>query len=398
MIGGHHGHASADRVLRTAARDLVLTHRHRPDRGRAPNNIGSSSSWLEPESPANPTDLAGVRLEVDPGEHRAAEVARYEDTVAPRRARRADGPEHGGSEHQIDQLVLVQRRCLERPDLEAVAQHGHAAGDREDLVEPVRDVEDAQPLLLDLADRREQVLDLGPRHVAVGSSSTRIFADSSESQRARAIATTVRSAAVSRRRGAGRRCPRSRARRACCGRARARPPSGSVRPAGGEPAAEREVLDQVQRVDEGQVLMDEPEARLARGGGGPEADLLAGDDHRRAVLGAVESGQQLDQGRLARPVLPDQGMDLALRDVETDRVQGASARERLREVVTWRIGSSRHLLRTRRRCRCGFDRGRPPPQLHGERPAGERDRDDQCGAFEQRLAPYAPLLELSARP
>ena len=311
----------------------MLTHRHRPGSRQGAEQHRQQLLAAGAGEPGKPDHLTGVSLEVDPGEHRAAEVARYEDTIAPPAAHRADGPEHSGSEHQIDQLVLVQRRGVERPDLEAVAKHGHAAGDREDLVEPVRDVEDAQPLLLDIADRREQVLDLGPRQrrgrlvehqdlrrlvgVPEGASDR-----DHRSLRGRQVADGAPDVDVVEAEGGE---------HAAGARALGRPADPSA-PAGGEPATERKVLDQIQRVDEGQVLMDEPEARLARGGGGPEADLLASDDHRRAVLGAVESGQQLDQGRLARPVLPDQGMDLARRDVEIDREQGASARERLREV------------------------------------------------------------------
>ncbi len=68
--------------------------------------------------------------------------------------------------------------------------------------------------------------------------------------------------------------------------------------------------------------MDEPQAVVIRDRVvgqwlGAEADLRAG-------IRAVISGEDLDQGGLARPVLADQGVDFPFFDIEVDVQQGRS--------------------------------------------------------------------------
>ena len=63
-------------------------------------------------------------------------------------------------EHVLDERAPVDLVDLVRPDAHAVAQHGDAVAQLEDLVEPVRHEDDAPPLLHEVARRPEDALDL----------------------------------------------------------------------------------------------------------------------------------------------------------------------------------------------------------------------------------------------
>ncbi len=64
------------------------------------------------------------------------------------------------ADHVADEAVLGDFGDRLRRDVPAVAQHGHAVGDAEDLVEPVGDVEHGDPALLQRAGDRQQPVDL----------------------------------------------------------------------------------------------------------------------------------------------------------------------------------------------------------------------------------------------
>src|ERR1017187_6469362 len=71
------------------------------------------------------------------------------------------GPAHGGgaacpTDHHADQLVGRSVGNIERADGFAVAQHGGAVANAEDLIHLVRDVDDGNAALLQLADHLEQ--------------------------------------------------------------------------------------------------------------------------------------------------------------------------------------------------------------------------------------------------
>ena len=65
------------------------------------------------------------------------------------------------AEHVRDQRAPVDLADLVRPDALSVAQHRHAVAQLEDLVEPVRDEDDAAALGDEVARRPEHALDLG---------------------------------------------------------------------------------------------------------------------------------------------------------------------------------------------------------------------------------------------
>jgi hypothetical protein len=64
------------------------------------------------------------------------------------------------TDHHLDHLVARDPIDGAFADVGAVTEHGHAIGDGEDLVEPVADVDDADPVSSQLGDDREQALDL----------------------------------------------------------------------------------------------------------------------------------------------------------------------------------------------------------------------------------------------
>ncbi len=95
--------------------------------------------------------------------------------------------------------------------------------------------------------------------------------------------------------------------------------------------AEVDVLGDGQPLDEVELLVDRRDAEVHRGLGVTEPHLLAlpGDD---ALVGLVHAGENLDERRLAGPVLAEQAVHLAGPDVEVDPVERDDAREALDDV------------------------------------------------------------------
>lgn len=67
-------------------------------------------------------------------------------------------------------------------------------------------------------------------------------------------------------------------------------------------------------------------------GGGLGAERVPGHGHL-ALVGAVDSGEHLDEGGLPGTVGAEQGEDAAAVDVEVDRVQGDGAAEPLAQTA-----------------------------------------------------------------
>ena len=85
---------------------------------------------------------------------------------------------------------------------------------------------------------------------------------------------------------------------------------------------ERDILGHAHPFDQAEILMDERDGQAARGGidgGAADVDL--------AGIGAMDAGEDLDEGRLTGAVAAEQGMDLAGSHVEIDRIDGARAAE-----------------------------------------------------------------------
>ena len=213
-------------------------------------------------------------------------------------------------------------------DHAAAAQDGDAVGQREDLVEPVRDVEHARARAADLADHGEQPLDL-----VVRQHRGRLV----EHQHAVAAVPALqrrgdRDHRALDRRGGGQRAVDvevdAEAGEDAAGLALLLAPADAAQRAAGEAAVQREVVHGVELEDEPEVLVDE--AQPVRDGVA-ERERLAVELRDGAGIGRVVAGERLDQRRLARAVLADERVDLARADVERRVDQRARGAERLGE-------------------------------------------------------------------
>ena len=92
--------------------------------------------------------------------------------------------------------------------------------------------------------------------------------------------------------------------------------------------AEHDVLRHGHALHEAEVLVDHEDTRTLGVSGGVEPYGLAPDDEP-AVIGTVEAHQQVAEGGLPGPVLPEQRMHLALGRVERHMVVGDYSRETL---------------------------------------------------------------------
>ena len=88
-----------------------------------------------------------------------------------------------------------------------------------------------------------------------------------------------------------------------------------------------QVLEHAQRLDEPEVLVDEAEAELAELPGRERQPHLLAVDPELAGVGRVEAGEDLDQRRLARAVLPEEAVDLP-GEQTSDRRRAAPASRR----------------------------------------------------------------------
>ena len=79
--------------------------------------------------------------------------------------------------------------------------------------------------------------------------------------------------------------------------------------------------------------MHEAQPELVAGAGDAESQRLPVHGDVGAGIGRVVAGEDLDDGRLAGPVLAEEGVDLAAPDGEVHAVEGALTGERLGEPV-----------------------------------------------------------------
>ena len=284
-----------------------------------------------PGEPGDPEDLALVDIEVDAVQPVGAGIPELEHD------RRVGSRRHRGPEvridiladHQLGQAAVIDLRHGQRRDYAAGSQHGHAVGDLEDLVEAVRDVENAGASALHLPHHLEQPLDLvvwqhGRRlveheHAApslpalhrAGNRDDRPLDGRGLGQRSMDVELDIEALEDP------------------VGLPLLLAPADAPRGSADEAAAKREVVHRVELVDEAEVLVDEPKPGRHVVS---ERELFALELGARARVGRVISGQRLDQGRFARAVLSDEGVDFAGADVERHIGERASAGERLGEA------------------------------------------------------------------
>ena len=94
-----------------------------------------------------------------------------------------------------------------------------------------------------------------------------------------------------------------------------------------------QVLEHAQRLDEPELLVDECKTELAELSRREWQPHRLAVDFELAVLRLVEAGEDLDQGRLPRTVLPEQAVDLPGENAQVDAAQRSGPAEALRQVA-----------------------------------------------------------------
>ena len=285
------------------------------------------------EDPGDADDLARMDRERHPVDVRPRELAH----VQRRLAALGGGPLRGGADRlagdHADQRVVVELAAPRVGDDLAVAERDDPVGQVDDLVEAVRDEDDAGAALGDAADRAEELGDL----LAVQRGGGLVENED-----------VVRAGPAVERAGDGDDGPLG------GGQARDRdahvevgvelrdqllrvalllPHGGRQVAAATDAPAEVEVLDRAEGRDQAEVLMDEVEA-LAQVRAVAESDL-------RPRVRLVHAGEDLHERRLAGAVVTDDGDDLAGRDAQRDVVQRPHAGERLADARRLEQGATR---------------------------------------------------------
>ena len=283
-----------------------------------------------PRQARDAEDLARAGLEVDPAQPLAVDPASLQ------RHGLVDLVDHARPEVGVD--VVADHLAGEGPRVEGAdvvgahpapaAQDGHPVGELEDLVHPVRDVEDAHAAPAHLGDHLEEALDL-----VVGEDRRGLV----EHQHAAALPALQRGGdrhdgPLHRGRGGQRAVDVEvdvERREHPSGLGLLLPPQDPAAEAASEAAVEREVVLGAQLEDQAEVLVDEAQA-VRHGPAHLEGDTV--ELGVRARVGRVVGREQLDERRLARAVLAHERVDLTRRDVERDVVQRPRPGEGLREV------------------------------------------------------------------
>src|SRR5215210_810744 len=100
----------------------------------------------------------------------------------------------------------------------------------------------------------------------------------------------------------------------------------------GHLAVQEHVVEDRELVDEREVLVDGLDAQRARLGDGTEVDLVAFKQNP-ALVRAVEAGDGLEQGALARPVVPDKAEYFSFPDVQVNALEDGDRTEVLDDAL-----------------------------------------------------------------
>ena len=115
-----------------------------------------------PSRPAKPHDLAGSRREAEVARVRRRRAPRHLSSsggpAAARRQRRREQVVVAGADHRVDHFGDGQPGAVAGPDVLAVAGDGDAVGDREHLLEAMRDIKHRRAATAQLPQHREQPL------------------------------------------------------------------------------------------------------------------------------------------------------------------------------------------------------------------------------------------------
>ena len=318
--------ASAGDVMRIAA---PLTRIVPESAGVSPNSVRASSVRPLPTRPAmprisprrdrqrhvaNPGRGAGQPLH---GEHRRPDVDRGLG-------------EDGGdvaADHQPNQLARLDAGGGPGVDAEAVAKDGDAIGHREDLLEPVRNVDHADLGLTQASNHLEQ-----PVHLAAGQRGGRLVHDDDPRigpDRLGDLDNLLLRHAERLdhpQRVDGRSDPGQQRRRVV-----SPPPPVDAPPHPAALECERHVLGHGEVREERGLLVDGGDAEPVRGRRVHARHLAAGHAER-ARVGTLGAGDDADQRGLPRPVLADQRVDLARPEIERHAFEGLHPRVGLGDV------------------------------------------------------------------
>jgi hypothetical protein len=341
-ILGHQRDAPRDRVRGRGDAHFLAVQQDAARRGRAqPEQRLGDLGPARADQSVEPHHLAAPHLEADVLEQApAGQAARFQrdlaDLGAPDVARHVDA----APDHQLRHRVLVGVARLQRATILAVAQNADAVGDLEDLLHPVRDVDDPDTLAAQIVDHLEQHDLLG-----VGQRRGRFVEDHRlgvHRQGARDLDhLLVRNGQIADQRLRLEANLQPLQDRPCLLVER-----GPVHPAEASTRqfAQIDVLGHAQLVGEAQFLVDEHDAHsLGMQRIGHHRGLLADVD--RAFVGLVQPAQHLHQGRLAGAVLAHQGMDLAGHHGQRHAVERAHPGEGLDDPVETQCGGlSGHIL------------------------------------------------------
>ena len=304
---------------------------------RAPSLIGSGS-LVDPEQGADDAAAAAAKQTGQPHDLAGAH-GKGGDPVRPGlqqgfagRERNHDGGLRRASGHGGDEIVDGKGAAPAHGGHPAVAQDGAAVGDGDDLVEPMRDVDDRGALRLHAREHREQPLDLA------------FF------QRRRRLVQDEDAALPAQRLGDRDQLPLGEAERrhrpvrvglkvelgkhGARGVAHAGAIDHGQRP---EPPhrqiAERNVLGDRQRRHQPQFLRDGDDAGsdgVARARKVPRRAV----DANRAAVGTPDPAENADQRGFAGAVLADQGVDFPDGDIEVDAVERDRRAEMLAHALS----------------------------------------------------------------
>src|ERR1700733_13652517 len=227
-----------------------------------------------------------------------------------------------------DERLHVGFSRVERADIRPVAENRHAVRDAEDLVQPMRHVDDADPMRDDRPDRIKKDLLLVP------------------GQPRSWLAQNQPAPPADQRFGDFRHLPVGKGQRPHCRTRIEGDVVGLEKRLGfrheatflekSEPGAwltpEHKVGCDRERFDKAKVLIDDRDPSFPRFCGAAESDGPAFDLDRTSVE-AVDAAEDLDERRLAGAVLPKQRMNLARLHLEADAAQRPHAAEGLRHAL-----------------------------------------------------------------
>ena len=258
------------------------------------------------------------------GERHVAEEARGGEPahLQERRARRGRaGRELVGqiaADHGADERGPVEGRGLPLGHLAAVAQHGHAVGEGEHLLEAVGDVEDGEALLAQAAQHGEQ-----PLRLVAGQGRGGLVQDQHPralEQRARDLDHLLLGHAQTTRRRLRMNVAAQRVEDLLGAALHA----GAVHAEAARFPTQPDVGRRRKLRDQGQLLVDHADPQAPGGERVAEGEVLVAQPNA-ARVGYERARERLDERALARAVFAQQGVDLACAKVEVHLVEGADA-------------------------------------------------------------------------